>query len=274
MLAVCWEPSRSFPTSLPTPSSTGLRHLTLPPLTRLTVRLGNAACLVLISNSRETATTPDLTLLRSHAGLTDCCRDCANSLLQFLNYLKLQDSLPRADSTPVRYSVQRLHALGQVREIPSFVHWNFCPAKFPFCKSGNSKFTFAKNEFIQKHKHATAAVHTTPTVCSIANCAIAVQDLRPRGQDVLKEELGYMVDKEMIATSTAIEEAVLRMDVRIRSYTSHHHLSHTPSWITLTVHILNRFCFLLSLRRRSWANLRRRPTASSWRSTRGNQALW
>ncbi|XP_075885676.1 huntingtin-interacting protein 1-related protein [Nelusetta ayraudi] len=82
--------------------------------------------------------------------LTDCCRDCANSLLQFLNYLKLQDSLPRADPTPVRYTVQRLHALGQ--------------------------------------------------------------DLRPKGQDVRKEELGYVVDKEMIATSTAIEEAVLRMD--------------------------------------------------------------
>uniref|UniRef100_A0A7N6BC48 I/LWEQ domain-containing protein n=1 Tax=Anabas testudineus TaxID=64144 RepID=A0A7N6BC48_ANATE len=38
------------------------------------------------------------------------------------------------------------------------------------------------------------------------------QDLCPKGQDVLKEELGDMVDKEMIATSTAIEEAVLRMD--------------------------------------------------------------
>ncbi|XP_030006080.1 huntingtin-interacting protein 1-related protein [Sphaeramia orbicularis] len=38
------------------------------------------------------------------------------------------------------------------------------------------------------------------------------QDLRPKGQDVLKEELGNMVDKEMAATSTAIEEAVLRMD--------------------------------------------------------------
>ncbi|KAM3599860.1 uncharacterized protein V6R79_012979 [Siganus canaliculatus] len=38
------------------------------------------------------------------------------------------------------------------------------------------------------------------------------QDLRPKGQDVLKEELGSLVDKEMMATSTAIEEAVLRMD--------------------------------------------------------------
>uniref|UniRef100_A0A8C2IQI5 Huntingtin interacting protein 1 related n=1 Tax=Cyprinus carpio TaxID=7962 RepID=A0A8C2IQI5_CYPCA len=38
------------------------------------------------------------------------------------------------------------------------------------------------------------------------------QDLRPRGADVQKEELADMVDKEMTATSTAIEDAVLRMD--------------------------------------------------------------
>ncbi|KAJ0012883.1 hypothetical protein NQD34_017217 [Periophthalmus magnuspinnatus] len=36
--------------------------------------------------------------------------------------------------------------------------------------------------------------------------------LRPKGQDILQEELGTLVDKEMLATSTAIEEAVLRMD--------------------------------------------------------------
>uniref|UniRef100_A0A3Q3W6N1 I/LWEQ domain-containing protein n=1 Tax=Mola mola TaxID=94237 RepID=A0A3Q3W6N1_MOLML len=82
--------------------------------------------------------------------LIDCCRDCANSLLQFLKDLKLQGSLPRADPSAVRYMVQRIHALGE--------------------------------------------------------------DLRPKGRDVLKEELGYMVDKEMVTTSTAIEEAVLRMD--------------------------------------------------------------
>lgn len=35
---------------------------------------------------------------------------------------------------------------------------------------------------------------------------------------MLKEELGYVVDKEMIATSTAIEEAVLRMDVRTHAH--------------------------------------------------------
>ncbi|XP_040914591.1 huntingtin-interacting protein 1-related protein-like [Toxotes jaculatrix] len=82
--------------------------------------------------------------------LTDGCRDCANHCLQFLKDLKLQASLQRADPSAIRYTVQRILAMGQ--------------------------------------------------------------DLRPKGQDVLKEELGSMVDKEMVATSTAIEEAVLRMD--------------------------------------------------------------
>uniref|UniRef100_A0A672NV37 Huntingtin-interacting protein 1-related protein-like n=1 Tax=Sinocyclocheilus grahami TaxID=75366 RepID=A0A672NV37_SINGR len=39
------------------------------------------------------------------------------------------------------------------------------------------------------------------------------QDLRPKGIDVGKEELGDVVDKEMAATSAAIEEAVRRIDV-------------------------------------------------------------
>uniref|UniRef100_A0A3Q4HMY9 Huntingtin interacting protein 1 related n=1 Tax=Neolamprologus brichardi TaxID=32507 RepID=A0A3Q4HMY9_NEOBR len=82
--------------------------------------------------------------------LTDSCRDCANHCLQFLKDLKIQASLQRADPSAIRYTVQRILAVGQ--------------------------------------------------------------DLRPKGHDVLKGELGSMVDKEMLATSTAIEEAVLRMD--------------------------------------------------------------
>lgn len=125
-------------------------------------------------------TSPRLSPPGPHAGLTDSCRDLANSLLQFLNHMKLQDTLPRADPTPVRYTVQRLHALGQVR----------------------------------KRKRAPpCCTHQQCVPPPLLNCVIGVQDLRPRGQDVLKEELGYVVDKEMIATSTAIEEAVLRMDV-------------------------------------------------------------
>uniref|UniRef100_A0A3Q2P3A4 Huntingtin interacting protein 1 related n=1 Tax=Fundulus heteroclitus TaxID=8078 RepID=A0A3Q2P3A4_FUNHE len=89
--------------------------------------------------------------------LTDSCRECANNCLQYLNDLKSQANLQRADPSAVRYTVQRILAMGQ--------------------------------------------------------------DLRPKGQDVLKEELGSMVDKEMVATSTAIEEAVLRMDVRTNAVT-------------------------------------------------------
>uniref|UniRef100_A0A3P9IYE3 Huntingtin-interacting protein 1-related protein n=1 Tax=Oryzias latipes TaxID=8090 RepID=A0A3P9IYE3_ORYLA len=38
------------------------------------------------------------------------------------------------------------------------------------------------------------------------------QDLRPKGMDIRQEELGDLVDKEMAATSAAIEEAVRRID--------------------------------------------------------------
>lgn len=42
----------------------------------------------------------------------------------------------------------------------------------------------------------------------------SLQDLRRNDADVLKAELADMVDKEMAATSTAIEDAVMRMEVR------------------------------------------------------------
>lgn len=39
------------------------------------------------------------------------------------------------------------------------------------------------------------------------------QDLKPKSLDVRQEELGAMVDKEMAATSAAIEDAVRRIEV-------------------------------------------------------------
>lgn len=51
----------------------------------------------------------------SHAGLTDSSRDCANNCLQFLKDLKLQATLPRADPSAVRYTIQRIHGLGEVK---------------------------------------------------------------------------------------------------------------------------------------------------------------
>ncbi|KAG8010482.1 Huntingtin-interacting protein 1-related protein, partial [Nibea albiflora] len=55
------------------------------------------------------------TLTPVSPGLTDSCRDCANNCLQFLKDLKIQASLPRADPTAVRYTVQRILALGQAK---------------------------------------------------------------------------------------------------------------------------------------------------------------
>ncbi|TSM28130.1 Huntingtin-interacting protein 1-related protein [Bagarius yarrelli] len=82
--------------------------------------------------------------------LTDNCRDCATHCLQFLKELKLKATLPRADPSAIRYTVQRI--LNQAT------------------------------------------------------------DLRRNDVDVQKAELADMVDEEMAATSSAIEEAVLRMD--------------------------------------------------------------
>lgn len=117
----------------------------------------------------------------SLSGLIDSCRDCANSLLQFLKDLKFQSSLPGANPSAVRYTVQRIHSLGEVRRAQPGASTNL------------------------------------PTLLSASPMCPCVQELRPKGQDVRIEELGSMVDNEMIATSTAIEEAVLRMDVRTRS---------------------------------------------------------
>lgn len=48
------------------------------------------------------------------AGLSDSCRDCANQCLQFLKDLKFQPTLPQANASAIRYSVQRILAMGQV----------------------------------------------------------------------------------------------------------------------------------------------------------------
>lgn len=61
-------------------------------------------------------------------------------------------------------------------------------------------------------------LHTGVLVSSylhVLNCFLSCrpQELRPKGLDIRQEELGDLVDKEMAATSAAIEEAVRRIDV-------------------------------------------------------------
>lgn len=117
--------------------------------------------------------------VHSSLGLTDNCRDCATHCLQFLKELKLKATLPRADPTAVRCVVQRILNQGQVSSTTDPRWHGVC-----LCVSSNRDLRSSVS-----------------------------QDLRPRGTDVRKEELADMVDKEMAATSSAIEDAVLRMDV-------------------------------------------------------------
>uniref|UniRef100_A0A3Q1AWI9 I/LWEQ domain-containing protein n=1 Tax=Amphiprion ocellaris TaxID=80972 RepID=A0A3Q1AWI9_AMPOC len=56
------------------------------------------------------------------------------------------------------------------------------------------------------------------------------QELRPKGMDIRQDELGDLVDKEMAATSAAIEEAVRRIDV------SDEHLTLKSFILTLVSH--------------------------------------
>lgn len=48
----------------------------------------------------------------------------------------------------------------------------------------------------------------------MTSAALLLQELKPKSLDVRQEELGAMVDKELAATSSAIEEAVRRIEVR------------------------------------------------------------
>uniref|UniRef100_A0A7N6BBV2 I/LWEQ domain-containing protein n=1 Tax=Anabas testudineus TaxID=64144 RepID=A0A7N6BBV2_ANATE len=66
------------------------------------------------------------------------------------------------------------------------------------------------------------------------------QELRPKGMDVRQEELGDLVDREMAATSAAIEEAVRRIDVNITLglnvfFVYYYYLSFYSSSFTLLV---------------------------------------
>ncbi|CAL8278192.1 unnamed protein product [Merluccius merluccius] len=69
-------------------------------------------------------------------------------------------------------------------------------------------------QFLKELKLQSTLLRADPTAMRyVVQRILALgQELQPKGRDVLKEEMGDMVDKELIATSTAIEEAVLRMD--------------------------------------------------------------
>uniref|UniRef100_A0A4W4F9Q7 I/LWEQ domain-containing protein n=1 Tax=Electrophorus electricus TaxID=8005 RepID=A0A4W4F9Q7_ELEEL len=66
--------------------------------------------------------------------------------------------------------------------------------------------------FLQELKSKASIKSADPASVRVIVQKILRTGLRPKGMDVGKEELGDMVDKEMAATSAAIEEAVRRID--------------------------------------------------------------
>uniref|UniRef100_A0A4W5NFS7 Huntingtin interacting protein 1 related b n=1 Tax=Hucho hucho TaxID=62062 RepID=A0A4W5NFS7_9TELE len=62
------------------------------------------------------------------------------------------------------------------------------------------------------------------------------EELRPKGMDVRQDELGDLVDKEMAATSAAIEEAVRRIDRGMTSQAQHY--LHNICIHTQAIHLL------------------------------------
>ncbi|XP_056322690.1 huntingtin-interacting protein 1-related protein-like [Danio aesculapii] len=69
-------------------------------------------------------------------------------------------------------------------------------------------------QYLKELKLKATLPRADPTAvrCVLQRILLQGQDLCPRSADVRQEELAEMVDKEMSATSSAIEDAVLRMD--------------------------------------------------------------
>ncbi|XP_039627888.1 huntingtin-interacting protein 1-related protein-like isoform X1 [Polypterus senegalus] len=74
----------------------------------------------------------------------------------------------------------------------------------------------AKNclEFLSDLKTKQSLKHANPSAvkAAVQNILQLGQELRPKNLDIRQEELGDMVDKEMAATSAAIEDAVRRIE--------------------------------------------------------------
>uniref|UniRef100_A0A8C9TXD6 Huntingtin interacting protein 1 related b n=1 Tax=Scleropages formosus TaxID=113540 RepID=A0A8C9TXD6_SCLFO len=71
--------------------------------------------------------------------------------------------------------------------------------------------------FLQELKSRASLQKADPTAIHVVVQRILKlgQELQPKGRDIRQEELGDLVDKEMAATSAAIEEAVRRIDVSL-----------------------------------------------------------
>lgn len=145
-------------------------------------------------------------------GLTENCRGCATQSLQYLKDLKTKTTLQRADPASIRIVVQKILHLGQVR-YTQYLRI-LCPFRTLCCLwiQRLNDFQCVIFRCLEFYRHA--GVWFLPICVLIVYFFVCLQqELRPKGMDVRQEELGDLVDKEMAATSAAIEEAVRRIDV-------------------------------------------------------------
>lgn len=89
---------------------------------------------------------------------------------------------------------------------PGILHYSFTFA-YPFI--------YLLHKKLKKDKTFSSHLNSNFCVLLVSNYfpSSHTQELRPKGMDIRQEELGDLVDKEMSATSAAIEEAVRRIDV-------------------------------------------------------------
>lgn len=152
-------------------------------------------------------------------GLTENCRGCATQSLQYLKDLKTKTTLQRADPASVRIIVQKILHLGQVRytntEYFISVRLDSAPIQNTWLPVMTKTIWFSGCSFaVCRNLAGVLVLDFFPSVCfdwCFPTCLS--QELRPKGMDIRQEELGDLVDKEMAATSAAIEEAVRRIDV-------------------------------------------------------------
>ncbi|MGH0152699.1 UNVERIFIED_CONTAM: hypothetical protein FKN15_023797 [Acipenser sinensis] len=145
--------------------------------------------------------------------LTDSCRDCGNVSLQFLKDMKNKQSLARASPAAIKLIIEKILQLGKVRgavqpRVMGELHeglashgldefTDLTPMVITVVQEVKYEFNIGVHRGIQSPDNQTVPF---------------AEDLRPKSMDFNQEELGDMVDKEMAATSAAIEEAVRRIE--------------------------------------------------------------
>ncbi|MGH0147904.1 UNVERIFIED_CONTAM: hypothetical protein FKN15_011197 [Acipenser sinensis] len=145
--------------------------------------------------------------------LTDSCRDCGNVSLQFLKDMKSKQSLAHASPAAIKLIIEKILQLGKVRgavqpRVMGELHeglashgldefTDLTPMVITVVQAVKYEFNIGVHRGIQSPDNQTVPF---------------AEDLRPKSMDFNQEELGDMVDKEMAATSAAIEEAVRRIE--------------------------------------------------------------